>query len=245
MTRNQKLHVLHVDSAQGFAEGQALQYVSGDTLLFDFVYFLHPVWPPPFLAQWYTVREALRSARPLGLNGALCSTLSWECGKTHHDGTSGGEIISHGRCRVVKLLSMMIESLYADSNWALGRDYVPVVLNPEAGGLLCMAASAVCAAASEAGESLLATVLIATICLTLRRTRTAALHNIQICIALWHLLLSQSCHSCHTALLLVWPLKDSTASVVDAICIRRSSSGSLLCHIRVLSGLPGASDGVG
>ena len=45
MTRNQKLHVLHVDSAQAFAEGQAVQYVSGDTLLFDFVYFLHPVRP--------------------------------------------------------------------------------------------------------------------------------------------------------------------------------------------------------
>ncbi|CAL5223424.1 g5938 [Coccomyxa viridis] len=42
MTRNQKLHVLHMDSAQAFAEGQALQYVQGDTLLFDFVYFLHP-----------------------------------------------------------------------------------------------------------------------------------------------------------------------------------------------------------
>ena len=43
MTRNQKLHVLHVDSAQAFAAGQALRYIRGDTLLFDFVYFLHPV----------------------------------------------------------------------------------------------------------------------------------------------------------------------------------------------------------
>ena len=46
MTRNQKLHVLHVDSATSFAKSQILQYVRGDTLLFDFVYFLHPVGPP-------------------------------------------------------------------------------------------------------------------------------------------------------------------------------------------------------
>ena len=51
MTRNQKLHVLHVDSAQAFAEGQALQYVPGDTLLFDFVYFLHPVRPALMLVM--------------------------------------------------------------------------------------------------------------------------------------------------------------------------------------------------
>ena len=46
MTRNQKLHVLHVDSAPSFANSQTLQYVRGDTLLFDFVYFLHPVGSP-------------------------------------------------------------------------------------------------------------------------------------------------------------------------------------------------------
>jgi len=46
MTRNQKLHVLHVDSAQAFADGLKLQHVRGDTLLFDFVYFLHPVSQP-------------------------------------------------------------------------------------------------------------------------------------------------------------------------------------------------------
>ncbi len=51
MTRNQKLHILHVDSAQAFAEGQALQYVPGDTLLFDFVYFLHPVRPAMMLVN--------------------------------------------------------------------------------------------------------------------------------------------------------------------------------------------------
>ena len=42
-TRNQKLHVLHVDSAEAFARGQVLRHIKGDTLLFDFVYFLHPV----------------------------------------------------------------------------------------------------------------------------------------------------------------------------------------------------------
>lgn len=48
MTHNQKLHVLHVDSAEAFAEGQVVQHVTGDTLLFDFVYFLHPVSLNPF-----------------------------------------------------------------------------------------------------------------------------------------------------------------------------------------------------
>lgn len=43
LTRNQKLHVLHVDSAETFAKGQVLHHIKGDTLLFDFVYFLHPV----------------------------------------------------------------------------------------------------------------------------------------------------------------------------------------------------------
>ena len=44
MTRNQDLNVLHVDSAAKWADSlKALQRVTGDTLVFDFVYFLHPV----------------------------------------------------------------------------------------------------------------------------------------------------------------------------------------------------------
>ena len=194
MTRNQKLHVLHVDSAQGFAEGQALQYVSGDTLLFDFVYFLHPVWPPHcFKSSLHdsTSSLILEVCTSLGLVGALCSSsLSLESGRGHHETGSGSVIISRGQCRLLKRLSMMIETLYADSNWPLGRDYVPFILNPEAGGLLRMASSAVCAAAPEAGESLLHTVvLIATGCLALRRDPTAAELEQQTCNALWQVLL--------------------------------------------------------
>ena len=44
MTRNQDLNVLHVDSAAKWADSlKALRRVTGDTLVFDFVYFLHPV----------------------------------------------------------------------------------------------------------------------------------------------------------------------------------------------------------
>ena len=44
MTRNQDLNVLHVDSVAKWADSlKALRRVTGDTLVFDFVYFLHPV----------------------------------------------------------------------------------------------------------------------------------------------------------------------------------------------------------
>ena len=43
MTRNQDLNVLHVDDANQWAAPLDARVVSGDTLIFDFVYFLHPV----------------------------------------------------------------------------------------------------------------------------------------------------------------------------------------------------------
>ena len=43
MTRNQDLNVLHVDNATAFVDNLKWRVVSLDTLLFDFVYFLHPV----------------------------------------------------------------------------------------------------------------------------------------------------------------------------------------------------------
>ena len=43
MTRNQDLNVLHVDDAAQWAAPLDARVVSGDTLIFDFVYFLHPV----------------------------------------------------------------------------------------------------------------------------------------------------------------------------------------------------------
>ncbi|CAL8471513.1 g11055 [Coccomyxa elongata] len=42
MTRNQDLNVLHVDNATAFVDNLKWRVVSNDTLLFDFVYFLHP-----------------------------------------------------------------------------------------------------------------------------------------------------------------------------------------------------------
>lgn len=43
MTRNQDLNVLHVDDANTWAAPLDARVVTGDTLVFDFVYFLHPV----------------------------------------------------------------------------------------------------------------------------------------------------------------------------------------------------------
>ena len=43
MTRNQDLRVLHVGNASTFAAGLPTRIVTGDTLIFDFIYFLHPV----------------------------------------------------------------------------------------------------------------------------------------------------------------------------------------------------------
>ena len=43
MTRIQDLNVLHVDDATQWAAPLDARVVSGDTLIFDFVYFLHPV----------------------------------------------------------------------------------------------------------------------------------------------------------------------------------------------------------
>ncbi len=43
MTRNQDLNVLHVGNATAFIDNLKWRVVSLDTLLFDFVYFLHPV----------------------------------------------------------------------------------------------------------------------------------------------------------------------------------------------------------
>ncbi len=43
MTRNQDLNILHVDNATAFVDNLQWRMVTNDTLLFDFVYFLHPV----------------------------------------------------------------------------------------------------------------------------------------------------------------------------------------------------------
>lgn len=43
MTRNQDLNVLHVDDATAWVDGLDWRIITGDTLLFDYVYFLHPV----------------------------------------------------------------------------------------------------------------------------------------------------------------------------------------------------------
>lgn len=44
LTRNQDLHVLHVHNATTFVDDLDVRVITNDTLVFDFVYFLHPVW---------------------------------------------------------------------------------------------------------------------------------------------------------------------------------------------------------
>ena len=43
MSRNQELNPLHVDNATSFVESVSYHVVPGDTLIFDFIFFLHPV----------------------------------------------------------------------------------------------------------------------------------------------------------------------------------------------------------
>ena len=45
LTRNQDLNVLHVADAGAFAASVSGRVVPGDSLIFDFIYFLHPVCP--------------------------------------------------------------------------------------------------------------------------------------------------------------------------------------------------------
>lgn len=45
LSRNQDLHVLHVDDANAFASGINHRVLPGDTLIADYIYFLHPVRP--------------------------------------------------------------------------------------------------------------------------------------------------------------------------------------------------------
>ena len=56
MTRNQDLNVLHVDDATQWAAPLDARVVSGDTLIFDFVYFLHPVSNTALTAQLLCAR---------------------------------------------------------------------------------------------------------------------------------------------------------------------------------------------
>ena len=43
LTRNQDLNALHVANASTFVADLDVRVITGDTLVFDFVYFLHPV----------------------------------------------------------------------------------------------------------------------------------------------------------------------------------------------------------
>ena len=59
MTRNQDLNVMHVADAGAFAASVSGRVVPGDSLIFDFIYFLHPV----------CLHQALRSHGNTELHG--------------------------------------------------------------------------------------------------------------------------------------------------------------------------------
>ena len=61
MTRNQDLNVLHVDNASQWAAPSDARVVSGDTLIFDFVYFLHPVSSPHMQSIFLSLARLLAS----------------------------------------------------------------------------------------------------------------------------------------------------------------------------------------
>lgn len=68
MTRNQELNVLHVHSAEEFAASTNARVVKGDTLLFDFVFFLHPTaighWCEMLFPLYSILRKEASFSRP-------------------------------------------------------------------------------------------------------------------------------------------------------------------------------------
>lgn len=68
MSRNQELHPLHVDNATSWAESVSTHIISGDTLIFDFVYFLHPTaighWSEMLFPLFSILRLEPTFARP-------------------------------------------------------------------------------------------------------------------------------------------------------------------------------------
>lgn len=68
MTRNQDLNVLHVNDAKAFADGVDARIVTGDTLIFDFIYFLHPTaighWCEMMFPLFSILRTEPTFARP-------------------------------------------------------------------------------------------------------------------------------------------------------------------------------------
>lgn len=69
MTHNQELRVLHVNNSTAFAESVEYGIVEGDTLLLDFVFYLHPV-SPLMLHPCLTMSTTCKSRQILQLKSA-------------------------------------------------------------------------------------------------------------------------------------------------------------------------------
>lgn len=85
MTRNQHLQVLHVDSVPEFVRSTRHHVIPGDTLIFDFVFFLHPTaighWSEMLFPLFSILRLEPTFARPPSqfvlLHLKRCHVLEW------------------------------------------------------------------------------------------------------------------------------------------------------------------------
>ncbi|KAK9828787.1 hypothetical protein WJX72_002076 [[Myrmecia] bisecta] len=68
MTRNQDLNVIHVNDAATFVKSVDFRTIPGDTLIFDFVYFLHPTaighWSEMMFPLFSILRQESHFRRP-------------------------------------------------------------------------------------------------------------------------------------------------------------------------------------
>ncbi|KAK9836079.1 hypothetical protein WJX84_007267 [Apatococcus fuscideae] len=69
LTRNQDLHVVHVDDAQAFVDSINHRVLPGDTLIADYIYFLHPTaighWSEMMHPLYSILKQEHNFARPV------------------------------------------------------------------------------------------------------------------------------------------------------------------------------------
>ncbi|PRW56929.1 glycosyltransferase family 61 [Chlorella sorokiniana] len=85
LTRNQELNIMHVNDARQFVASTPHRVVPGDTLVFDFVFFLHPTaighWSEMLFPLFSILRQERSFARPptqfLQLHLKRCHMMEW------------------------------------------------------------------------------------------------------------------------------------------------------------------------
>ncbi|KAL4853094.1 hypothetical protein ACK3TF_005878 [Chlorella vulgaris] len=85
LTRNQELNIMHVSNASAFLASTNHHLVRGDTLVFDFVFFMHPTaighWSEMLFPLFSILRKEKSFARPptqfLQLHLKRCHVMEW------------------------------------------------------------------------------------------------------------------------------------------------------------------------